>query len=231
MRFLLLLVLGLSCNSAVAARGFFQAMCEDKMKPPAAVVRSQSNGYSIDNTVSFRQLPTKTQNRPPANGHVLGLTVTKYGARIAYRTNIMRNPVSHYECTTAEIEVNMAYEPTVIYIGKEFQPGTCAYGEILAHEMRHLNTYFDQLPKVEAVVRAALERRFSGKAVYGPPGEAEAALKREIDEVWGPYFNAQMKKADQAHDAIDTPQEYARLSRVCKGEVQSFIAPVASTSP
>jgi len=227
LRLLLLVLLALGCHASACARGFFQAMCEDHMKPPVALVKSELNGYSINNAVSFRQLPSLSHAPPAGNGFVLGLTVTKYGARIAYRTNTMRNPISRYECATFEIEVKMAYEPTVIYVGKEFVPGTCAYGEILAHEMRHLKTYFEQLPKVETVVRGALERRFAVKAMYGPAGQAEQALKREIEQVWGPYFDAEMKKADRAHDVIDTPQEYARLSRVCQGEVQSFIAPAA----
>jgi hypothetical protein len=231
MRWLLLFLLALGCHGSALARGFFQAMCEDRMQATVATVKSELNGYSIDNSVSLLQLPAKSHKQAPAGGFVLGLTVTRYGAQVNYRTSVMRNPLSHFECTSANIVIKMAYEPTVIYVGKEFRPGTCAYREILAHEMRHLNTYFEQLPKVEMVVRAALARRFPGKAVYGPTGEATAALKREIEEVWGPFFDAQMKKADQAHDVIDTPQEYARLSRVCKGEVQSFIAPVASTSP
>lgn len=231
MRLLMLFVLTLCCHSGAAARGFFQALCEDKMKPTVATVSSRLNGYSIDNTLSLHELPAKSHKAPPAGNFVLGLTMTRYNAQVQYRTSAMRNPLSHYECTSADITIKMAYEPTVIFIGREFRPGTCAYREILAHEMRHLNTYFEQLPKVEIAVRAALERRFPGKAVYGPQGEGAAALKREIEEVWTPYFEAQMKKADQAHDAIDTPQEYARLSRVCQGEVQSFIAPVVSTSP
>src|SRR6476469_8575359 len=230
MRWLLLFLLAMACHGSASARGFFQAMCEDRMKPTVATVKSQLNGYTVDNTVSLHQLPAKSHKQPPAGGFVLGLTVTRYGAQVNYRTSTMRNPLSHYECTSADIVINMAYEPTVIYVGREFRPGTCAYREILAHEMRHLNTYFEQLPKVETAVRGAVGRRFPVKAVYGPSGTGAAALRREIDEVWGPFFDAQMKKADQAHDAIDTPQEYARLSRVCQGEVQSFIAPAASTS-
>ncbi|HEU4777916.1 MAG TPA: hypothetical protein VFS95_13935 [Telluria sp.] len=230
MRWLLFFLLALGCHGSASARGFFQAMCEDRMKPTVATVTSKLNGYTVDNTVSLHQLPAKTHKPPPAGGFVLGLTVTRYGAQVNYRTSSMRNPLSHYECTSADIVINMAYEPTVIYVGREFRPGTCAYREILAHEMRHLNTYFEQLPKVETAVRTALERRFPAKAVYGAQGQAQADLKREIEEVWGPYFDAQMKKADRAQDTIDTPQEYARLSRVCQGEVQSFIAPVASMS-
>ncbi|HEY0062276.1 MAG TPA: hypothetical protein VGC21_09145 [Telluria sp.] len=230
MRALLLVLLAFCCNSAFASRGMFQALCEDQMAPSEAIVKRKLNGYTIDNSLSFRQLPAKSQKPAPVNGAVLGVTATKYATNIGYRAQVMRNPISRYECVSSHIEVTVSYEPTVIYIGKEFVPGTCAYREILAHEMRHLNTYFEQLPKVEMAVRDAMQRRFNVKAEYGPAGQAQAALKREMENVWVPFFTAQIKKADLLHDAIDTPQEYARLSRVCQGEVQSFIAPPALTN-
>ncbi|SHG56359.1 hypothetical protein [Massilia sp. CF038] len=230
MRALLLFLLALTCNSALASRGMFQALCEDRMAGSRAIVKSRLNGYRIDNTLSFRELPAKSQKPAPVNGAVLGVTATKYATNIGYSAHVMRNPISRYECVSSQIEVTVSYEPTVIYIGKEFLPGTCAYREILAHEMRHLNTYFEQLPKVEIAVREALVRRFNVKAEYGPAGQAQAALKREVENVWVPFFTAQIKRADALHDVIDTPQEYARLSRVCQGEVQSFIAPNGQTN-
>ncbi len=230
MKAFLLALAALSCHGAASAGSLFDSLCQNRMARTVITVNSQKNGYSVDNTIPFRQLPAKSQKPAPLNGALLGVTATNFAANIGFRTAVMRNPFSSYECASSTIEVKLSYEPTVIYIGREFVPGTCAYREILAHEMRHLNTYFDQLPKVEMVVRAAMQRRFDAKAVYGPQGMAQSALKREIESVWLPFVNTQIKQADRLHDAIDTPQEYDRLSRVCQGEVQSFIAPAAQMS-
>ena len=91
--------------------------------------------------------------------------------------------------------------------------------------MRHLNTYLDHLPKVETKVRAALERRFGDRPLYAPTGQAMALLKREVDTGWMPYIKSELTQVEVAQAAIDTPREYARLSRICKGEVQSIIGP------
>jgi hypothetical protein len=91
--------------------------------------------------------------------------------------------------------------------------------------MRHLKTYLDQLPKVEAVVGAALKMRFQAKSIYAPAGKAKALLDQEMDGQWMPYIKNEMIKVERLQAAIDSPQEYARLSKVCKGEVQLLIGP------
>jgi hypothetical protein len=89
--------------------------------------------------------------------------------------------------------------------------------------MRHIKVYLDHLPRVEAVVRAALFERFGNKPLYAPKGQAMALLQREIDGRWLPYFRAEMEKVKPLQQAVDSPKEYERLSKVCKGEVQSLI--------
>ncbi len=127
------------------------------------------------------------------------------------------------------LAVQAYYTPIIIYAGREFAPGSCAYQEILAHEMRHLNTCLDHLPKVEARGRAALTRRFGDKPLYAPQGQAKLLLEGEIGGTWMPYIRKEMARVEQLQAAIDAPKEYARLSKVCKGEVQSLIGPAKRT--
>jgi hypothetical protein len=222
-------LLGLSAPGAVHARGFFQSMCEDKMEPQRVSVSSKLNGYSIDNTLSYKELGARVPAPPPRGTFVLGLTTTRAGSTIEHNSRFLRNPISNYECVSSQIETKLYYEPAVIYIGREFAPGTCAYQEILAHEMRHLNTYFKQLPKVETVVRAALRKRFETRAVYAPKGQVEEFLVAEFSNIWIPYLTKELTRVESLQALIDTPEEYARLSRVCEGAVQSLIQSDAQT--
>ena len=91
-----------------------------------------------------------------ANTWVLGLTKTDSRVAIALAGPMLQDPASGYECVAPQITVSLTYAPVVIYIGREFAPGTCAYDEILAHELRHMKTYMEHLPRVEKTVRAAL---------------------------------------------------------------------------
>nr|WP_269106481.1 hypothetical protein [Massilia sp. TS11] len=207
---------------AWAARTPFQARCEDSISKTISVLNVRQNGYSIDTSQSFRTLG---QMHGPDARHPYVLGLTRAESRVAVNVDgpILYDSLSGYECVAPHIEVSLFYVPIIVYVGREFAPGSCAYKEILAHEMRHLNTYFDYLPKVEAVVRAALSRRFEGKPLYAPAGQAKALLAHEIDTGWIPYIKAELAKVETLQAAIDSPAEYERLSKVCQGEVQLIL--------
>ncbi|VXC77793.1 hypothetical protein [Massilia sp. 9I] len=211
--------------ATAAPRTAFQARCEDTIGETLSVLTGTQNGFRIDNTVGFRSLTVMKGKARPGQV-VLGLTRTESIVSINVGGRLLTDPASGYECIAPHIEIKLYYPPIVVYVSREFRPGSCAYEEVLAHEMRHLNTYLDYLPKAESRVRQALERRFEDKPLYARIGQAQSLLQREIDRGWMPYIKSEMAKVEALQAAIDSPQEYARLGKVCGGEVQSLIRPV-----
>lgn len=207
-----------------SARTPFQAKCEDTIGASVSTFTLRQNGYRVDNSYSFHGLTQLKGNRLPGT-YVLGLTRAESQVSIAAKGRMLSDPASGYECVAPRLEVDLTYRPIIVYVGREFAPGTCAYKEILAHEMRHLQAYTDFLPRAEKVVRAAFEKRFAGKPLYAPAGQARNLLQREIDIGWMQFIKNEMAKVEILQAAIDTPQEYARLGKVCAGEVQSLIRP------
>lgn len=227
----LLLALSLLCVSgAASARTEFQARCEDTLGDTEAILSSHDSGYRVDTTVSFRQLGQMKRTVAP-NSYVLGLTRAESRVGVGGGGKILQDPASGYECVAPRIEVNLYYMPIVVYVGREFAPGTCAHREILAHEMRHLQAYRDHLPKVEVTVRAALMKRFAAKPLYAPAGQAQGLLQRELDTGWLAFIKAELEKVEPLQAAIDSPAEYARLGKVCGGEVQSLIVAAKRNNP
>lgn len=226
MRGAVFLVLALASGSVLAqapARTPFQVRCEDTISKTVSVLTAQQNGYSIDTHLPYRAL-TAMKGVARSNAFVLGLTKTDSQVKIGLAGPMLFDPASGYECVAPQISVSLTYAPVIIYIGREFPPGTCAYDEILKHELRHMKTYMDHLPRVEKTVRAALAKRFEARPLYAPRGTAKAALAREIDTGWLPYIKAEMRKVETLQAAIDSPQEYARLGKACNGEIQTILA-------
>jgi len=211
--------------TAAAERTPFQARCEDTLGETLSVLTGIQNGFRIDNTVGYRGL-TAMKGGARRSQAVLGLTRTESRVMINVGGRLLTDPASGYECIAPHIEIRLTYPPIVVFISREFRPGSCAYEEVLAHEMRHLNTYLDYLPKAESRVRLALARRFQDKPLYARIGQAQNLLQREIDRGWMPYIKSEMAKVEALQAAIDSPQEYARLGKVCRGEVQSLLRPV-----
>jgi len=220
-RLLPALALLAACGCA-AARTPFEERCIEAARDAATVVTTRENGWRIDNTVSYRQL---TQMKRPfvPGGFVLGLTRTESRVAVQVDGALIASPDVAVECVAPRIVVTLYYLPIVVYVGSEFAPDSCGYREILAHEMRHLKSYLATLPKVEERVRTRVGRRFAGKPLYARSGETRTLLQREIDANWMPFIKMEMGRVERLQAAIDSPQEYARLSKVCQGEVQSLI--------
>ncbi|MGG7604223.1 hypothetical protein [Massilia sp. BKSP1R2A-1] len=221
---LALVLLSWALAASAQPRSAFQARCEDSIGETLSVLTGVQNGFRIDNSVGYRSL-TVLKGRARPGQYVLGLTRTESRVSINVGGRLLSDPASGYECIAPHIEVRLTYPPIVVYVSREFRPGSCAYEEVLAHEMRHLNTYLDYLPKVEAKVRVALAQRFEGKPLYARAGQAQALLQHEVDRGWMPYIKNEMAKVEALQAAIDSPQEYARLGKVCGGEVQLLLRP------
>jgi hypothetical protein len=212
----------LAASSLASARTSFEAACEDAARDAGPTFSTRASGWRIDNTVSYRAL-TRMKRPGVRNGYVLGLTRTESRVAIQVDGTLLASPDGRAECVMPRIAVTLYYQPIVVYVSREFEPESCAYREILAHEMRHLKSYLDYLPKVEEQVRTRLGGRFSGKPLYARTGESRMLLQREIDRNWMPYIKGEMGRVEKLQATIDSPAEYARLSKVCQGEVQSLI--------
>lgn len=220
----LLFALALVAMQAQAAqRTPFQIRCEDTISKTVSVLSARQNGYSVNSQLSYKQLSAMRTEKMPSNGYVLGLTRTESRVQIGLDGPMLTDPVSGYECVAPQISVQLTYAPVRIYVGNEFPPGSCGYAEILLHELRHMQAYMDHLPKVESIVRAALAKRFEGKPLYAPAGTARSALSHEINSGWMPFIKAEMSKVEVLQAVIDSPAEYARLGKSCKGEIQTIL--------
>lgn len=215
-------VLLLFFAGSAAARTPFQIRCEDDLGKTVSLLTARQSGYSLNHTLSYNAL---TQMKPPgrANTLVLGLTQTQSRIEIGLAGAILQDAASGHECVAPQITVRLFYDPIVIYVGREFPLGGCAYGQILAHELRHMKVYLDHLPVVETVVRAALAHRFKARPLYAPSGTASSALAHEISSGWLPYIKAEMAKVELQQAQIDSAQEYARLGASCNGEINHIL--------
>ena len=194
----------------------FQAHCEQAAGAHASVLSLSEPRWLVNNALSTTELTAMKGQ----GGMVLGLTRAESRIGIALKGRLLLETRSRQECIAPQVTVNLSYLPIVIYISSAFAPGSCAYQEILTHEMRHLKAYQAHLPKVEAAVREALDRRFAARPVYAPEGQARSMLEQEMDGHWMAFIKQAMAQVEPAQAAIDTPGEYARLGKVCAGEVQ-----------
>lgn len=196
--------------------------CEQLPKPSVTVKRMDDQ-ISFNTNYSYRLLTSMSGEKMRPGTQVLGLTRTNGVARFVLNMPVIQDATERYECASPQITLTLGFKQMTVYVGKEFPVGSCAHKEILEHEMRHAKTYQAHIEKVEKTVQEDITRRFATGGVWrGLAGTSFTQVSKELDERWLPYVNREIQKVELAQALIDTPEEYARLSNACNGEIKKL---------
>jgi hypothetical protein len=113
-----------------------------------------------------------------------------------------------------------------IHIASDFaRAEPCVYGEVLAHEERHVALDNALMHIAADVLRFAAPKRFAD--LYGVWGESDAAAKQNLQHRLEAddqsLRRAIERKRLEAHaEAIDTPEERTRLVGACGGRLEKL---------
>jgi hypothetical protein len=152
--------------------------------------------------------------------HHLGLTIShiEWRSEITVRSRgAQREGQRELVCAVpTELRIRLLHATHGIRLAREVPPGGCLAAEVLAHERRHAEVNRRTLREAATELRA-LARAWAARAEARAPdvNAAAIALQEELGQVLEPAL-ARLRAAREAgHAAIDTPEEYQRLSRVC----------------
>jgi len=171
----------------------------------------------IDVTRSYRDL-TRMASKEDAVW-VLGLTRPVLRVETQWGFQGLEDPDSRFVCMWPSLRMKLRYDPVTVFIGREFVGDPCSYEFIMAHEKRHVTVHVRQLDKTVGLLRDQLQRRIGGQIHYGSRAELEKRFRSEIQDYWLPRAEQELKDVRRQHEAIDTPEEYARAGSVCGGRI------------
>jgi hypothetical protein len=187
---------------------------------PSVTLKRLFEQASVDTHYNVRELTHLGSALAPPGKAVLGLTRGTALVKFSSTTQAYLDPTRRWECASPQITLSFGYSPLFVYVANEFPEGSCAYREIYQHELRHVATYRDHLATIENDLAATLNRRFAtGSPWRGAAGQTQAQLQREFNERWLPYVKRQIDRVSSAQALIDTPEEYARVTASCNGEI------------
>lgn len=197
--------------------------CAQLPKPSVTVKRLAYPAIRYNTEYGYRTLTELGRDKLQPGGQVLGLTRAQSVASFTLTAPALVDASQRYECASPQITLSIGFRQMTVYVGKEFPAGTCAYQEILDHEMRHVKAYQAHIAGIEQVLQQEIARRFATDSVWrGQAGTLSARIGKELDERWLPYVNREMRKVDEAQALIDAPEEYARLAEACNGEIKKL---------
>lgn len=175
----------------------------------------------IDTSRSYRDL-TRMASKEDAV-FVLGLTRPVLRVETEWGFHGLEDAGGRIVCMRPSLRMRLRYDPVTVFIGREFLGDACSYDFILAHEKRHVAVHVRQLDKTVGVLRDQLQRRLGDEIHYGPRVELERQLKSEIQNYWIPRAELALRDVRRQHEAIDTPEEYARAGSVCSARIARLL--------
>lgn len=215
-------VLGLF--GALSLTSLAQASGCPPLPPPSVSLTRIDPEVSINTQLTHTQIQALIPPTQRSGNPVPGLT--QANAHVRYRLELRTLPSldGQSECTSPKLVIHYGFTPVTLYISRELLPLQCGYREILAHEERHVNAYRQHAQALEADLRRDLETRFLNTPITpSPPGEAQRALRHELQAHWKPRIRQHLADAQTAQHAIDTEAEYRRLNEVCEGSVRRHL--------
>lgn len=196
--------------------------CAGQAHKTTVTIKSRQNGFVIDNKIGSRALNAMSMSSYSGD-YVVGLTAMQSTTQIDLDGPVWQDEETGGECFAAHIEISIDYAPFQVYIGKEFQPETCAYQAILKHEMGHVSLYQENLPRVEKIIRTEMAKRFNSSPLYGPSGQVKQMLENELDTLWRPMIKTELAKVALDQNLLDSDEELAIVHWACLGEVQKVL--------
>lgn len=197
------------------------AECEARLPLTRIEVKVQASPIVHD----FRQdVQALTRRHAPGRGQLtLGLTERTVQTSFQTKNSLLTRPTEPLACMRPDVSVTLSLAPHTVFIAREFKQGTCGFAHIAEHELKHVQVNEMALSRTAAALRQALLSSFGQRVFYGSPDQLQKALTTHLHE-WLEWTKVEMDKTLVLHEAIDSPQEYARNRTVCAGEIDQILS-------
>jgi hypothetical protein len=196
----------------------------DRLPPPTVTVKRFEEPVGLDTSYSYKSLKVLAAELSRPGNQVLGLTRATSRVSFSIKNTSYIDRSGRWECSSPQFTVIYGFSPMTVYVAREFPKGGCPYSEIYQHELRHVKAYQDHLVSIERELADTLTRRFATDAVWrAPKGQTRLMLEKEMNERWLPFIKQAIERVEAAQALIDTPEEYARVSGACGGEIERVV--------
>ncbi|MBU0859178.1 MAG: hypothetical protein KJ667_04515, partial [Alphaproteobacteria bacterium] len=159
--------------------------------------------------------------KPLVGGMMLGEVALYHD--VAFETATHKK--TRQSCVWAtQVDVRLTLDP-VIYVAQDLQQKDCWHREIYRHELLHLEADRVLLEKYRGQITDGLNMVFATPANYmtGPvknraTDDTREKMRESMTLPLGVMFDKMMRERGQVQQAVDTPEEYARVASICAHE-------------
>lgn len=177
------------------------------------------NNVRSSNFQSF--LHKETGYRPQLTEMVRGVTFAASSIGVQSNGKVRQFSPNSYCVELESVKVNFGYDRVIVLIDRAYRPGSCQYRVVKEHEDTHVFLNRDTLRFYSKYVHDEAYK-IAQKIMPRPAGSA-AEAKKVLEEMTAEIQNAVlpindffMKIKEEENLKIDTPESYAKTTRLCK---------------
>ena len=151
-------------------------------------------------------------------GALQGLAYMSYGFEIAFQFEHIRFGTQN--CVRINsMDIRAGHKVPEVWIKPELGKNSCEFKNVVEHELQHVRNYHDHLRRFETSLRRELPLLLRGKSYINVRGSEEASTEYLKTKAFGLInrLHDRSQAISLALDrSIDTPEEYRRLSNLCR---------------
>ena len=216
--------------AAPACHGMQANGCDDYTEPNVSVkqlVISPQYNHTLD-LANIRRLAIEGGNNVASGQHEtpVGLTAASLKLDSRFQINIKSRGDDPLVCAQiSDFELNFGFDDTIVYVASELPYGSCSYGVVLEHEMRHVQTDLfvvqSYLPILPNLLREAV--RYVGTIRASSAEVAEEQIRSSISRYMGDLGKSLSQVRQKYQGQIDSKDEYLRISKSCDYALSKFV--------
>jgi hypothetical protein len=156
----------------------------------------------------------------------LALGVTRYNPVLEIHVPIeVVTPPSGLACAYVKhADVTVGYRDVVVFIASEIPRDSCGFAEIMGHEQKHIAVNRELLAKYAPLIEEKLRSYLKLYGVFRVENVdyAKSLLHDRLGAITGDLVAQMQSENVELQRQVDSPEEYARLGRVCNGELAAI---------
>lgn len=199
----------------------FEQRCEAMLPPTQVAVTLVPGQIQYDYSRSINEL-IKAGGGLPGSA-VLGLTESSLGTRVNYGMQTITDAETGRSCMRPQVSIEVSAGMQKVSVAREFSEGTCAFREVLQHELLHVNANETRAREVARQLEHEITQELGNQVFFGSPQSLEADLEQAVRERWVLGARQKLAAVEAQHAHIDRIEENTRVLRSCNGEVLRIV--------
>jgi hypothetical protein len=186
--------------------------------PPAHIeVRKAAINVVTNDRLPLREL-TQFGDGDSATHRTLGQTRAEFRQDADIEIAGLHDASGARACSRPQIRVELSMAPMTVYVASELKNIPCARSVVLEHEMKHVAVYRQYMADAALELEGTLPQLFAQRIIVArDPGAGEAQVRRELQAFLAEFSARADVELKRRQDAVDTAEEYARVSNACGG--------------